>query len=44
MAAALRALHNPRLVGRNLDFVLANLHMDFVGECDALEKLLDRPG
>lgn len=44
MSARLRALHDPRLVGRNLDFVLADLHMNFVGECDTLEELLDRSG
>lgn len=39
-----RALHDPRLVGRDLDFIFANLHMNFVGEGYTLEELLDRSG
>lgn len=35
------ALHNSRLVGRELDGVLSNFHMHLVGEGDALEQLLN---
>lgn len=42
MSAILRALHDPRLIGRNLDLIFANLHVDFVGEGDTLEELLNR--
>lgn len=38
------ALHNSGLVGRELYGVLPNLHMDFVREGNALEKVLDGSG
>lgn len=41
MVAGWRTLHHSRLVGRELDGVVANLHVDLIGEGDALEELLD---